>query len=272
MATPQALRTRPDCRNAEISDRRTKASSPNIEREPTLIEELPNDATVLVAAMPGELKPLTRSWAALATVEGVIGFQHPSATIFAFYGGMGASAATRAFARAHQVCHPVSLYSVGWAGSLSPQIAAGKVLRPDSVRDLATGETYTCAATEWATHGLLLTARRVAVREEKQRLANTYTGANAVDMEAATLARLAQANDIPFRAIKAVSDTVDEDLPDLNPFITPQGQFANARFLAHVAIRPRHWSALANFGKQAALAAANLCDSIAAELGIEKPR
>lgn len=222
--------------------------------------------------MPGELKPLTRSWAALATVDGVSGFQHPSATIFAFYGGMGAAAATRAFSRAHQVCRPVTLYSVGWAGALATEDVPGKVLRPNFVRDLATGETYACAPTEWATHGLLLTARRAAIREEKHRLAVTYTGARAVDMEAATLARLAQANNIPFRALKAISDTLDEDLPDLNPYITPQGQFATGRFIGHVALRPPLWSTLARFGKQASLAAANLCDSIAAELGIERPK
>ena len=32
-----------------------------------------NDAIVIVAAMPGELKPLVRSWAALETVDGVDG-------------------------------------------------------------------------------------------------------------------------------------------------------------------------------------------------------
>lgn len=231
-----------------------------------------NPAVVLIAAMPGELKPLTRSWAALETVNGVHGFQHPSNTLFAFHAGMGAAPATRAFARAHQVCRPTTIYSAGWAGALSSIIHAGKVLRPDTVRDLATGETYACAPTEWVTHGLLLTTRRVATREEKHRLAATYTGARAVDMEAATLARLAHAANLPFRALKAISDTLDEDLPDLNPFVTSQGQFATGRFLAHVALRPRHWSTLARFGKQAALAAANLCDTLAAELGIEKPK
>ncbi len=237
-----------------------------------MIEELPNEAIVLIAAMPGELKPLTRSWASVATSNGVEGAQHPSNTIFALHGGMGAAAATRAFSRAFELCRPTAIYSAGWAGSLDAETRAGTVLRAEAVRDLATGENYRCAPTEWKTHGLLLTARRVAMREEKQRLATTYDGARAVDMEAATLARLARAHDLPFRAIKAVSDTLDEDLPDLNPFVTPEGRFATPRFIAHMALRPRYWPVLVQFGKQASLAANNLCDSLAGELGIEKPK
>ncbi len=231
-----------------------------------------NPAIILVAALPGELKDLTRSWAALETVDGVHGFQHPSNTIFAFHAGMGAAPATRAFRRAFQVCQPTAVYSVGWAGSLRGETPAGSTLRPESVLDLATGESFACAATNWSSRGVLLTARRVAPREEKNRLAAAYPAARAVDMEAVTLARLAAAHNLPFRVVKAISDTVDEDLPDLNPYITAQGQFATGRFIAHVVLRPGLWPVLSRFGKQSALAARNLADTLAAELGIEKPR
>ena len=227
-----------------------------------------NDAIVIIAAMPGELKPLVRSWAALETREGVDGWQHPSAPIMAFCGGMGAAAAMRAFARARQVCEPLQLLSVGWCGALREDLDPGAVIRASMVRDLNTGEMYPAEGTG----GLLLTSTRVAVQEEKHRLARTYEGAVGVDMEAATLARLALANGLGFRALKAVSDTLDEDLPDMNPFVTTAGQFATARFIAHVATKPRYWSSLAQFGKQAKLAAENLCAAIADEIGIERPR
>lgn len=231
-----------------------------------------NPAIVLIAAMAGELKHLTRSWAALESVDGVHGFQHPSNTIFAFHAGMGAGPATRAFRRAFDVCQPMAIYSVGWAGSLRTETPAGSTLRPEVVLDTATGESFACAPTNWTARGTLLTARRVAMREEKTRLAGAYVTARAVDMEAATVARLAAARNLPFRCVKAISDRVDEELPDLNPYITPQGQFATARFIAHVALRPPLWSVLSRFGKQSALAAKNLGDTLAAELGIEKPR
>ena len=231
-----------------------------------------NPAVVLIAAMPGELKHLTRSWAALESVEGVHGFQHPSNTIFAFHAGMGASPATRAFRRAFDVCQPTAVYSVGWAGSLRAETPAGSTHRAEAVLDVSTGETFGCAPSHWPTRGVLLTGRRVADRKEKGRLAAAYPTARSVDMEAATIGRLAAARNLPFRSVKAISDTVDEDLPDLNPYITPQGQFATARFIAHVALRPPLWPELSRFGKQSALAARNLADTLAAELGIEKPR
>lgn len=227
-----------------------------------------NDAIIIIAAMHGELKPLVRSWAALETREGVDGWQHPNGPVMAFCGGMGASSATRAFARARQVCEPVQLLSVGWAGALREELLPGTIVKPSTVRDLNTGEMLSAQGSG----GLLLTATRVAVREEKHRLARTYDGAVAVDMEAATLARLAEAHDLRFGAIKAISDTLDEELPDMNPFVTLDGQFATRRFIAHVAVRPVHWKALARFGKQAALAAENLCAAIADEIGIERPR
>ena len=227
-----------------------------------------NDAVVIIAAMSGELKPLVRSWAALETRDGVDGWQHPSAPIMAFCAGMGAGPATRAFARARQVCEPVQLLSVGWAGALREDLDPGAIVRASMVRDLNTGEMYSAEGTG----GLVLTSTRVAVREDKHRLARTYDGAAAVDMEAATLARLALAHGLGFRAIKAISDTLDEDLPDINPFITNAGQFATARFIAHVATKPRYWSALAEFGRQAKLAAERLGDAIADEIGVDRPR
>ena len=231
-----------------------------------------NPAVVLIAAMPGEIAPLMRSWAALATVEGVAGYQHPSNTIFAFHAGMGATHATRAFARAQQVCEVRAVYSVGWVGGLVDSAHAGNVLRADAVRDLATGEVFRCTPSEWASHGTLLTARRVAAREHKLELAGRYPDARMVDMEAATIGRLAAAHNLPFRCVKAVSDALIDELPDLNPFVREDGTFAQVNFAVHVALRPRHWADVARFGKQAKLAAANLCDSLAGELGIEKPR
>ena len=235
---------------------------------PALRNQTVNDAIVIIAALPGELKPLVRSWAALETREGVDGWQHPNAPIMAFCGGMGANAATRSFARARQVCEPSQLLSVGWAGALREDLLPGTIVKPDMVRDLNTGAMMPVHGSG----GLLLTSTRVAVREDKHRLAGTYDGAVAVDMEAATLARLADAHDLHFRAIKAISDTLDEDLPDMNPFVTSTGRFATGRFVAFAATRPQYWKTLMRFGKQAALAASNLCAAIADEIGIERPR
>lgn len=227
-----------------------------------------NDAIVIIAAMPGELKPLVRSWAALETREGVDGWQHPNGPIMAFCGGMGARAATRSFARARTVCEPVRLISAGWAGALRSEMPAGAVVRASLVRDLNTGENFASGGDS----SLLLTSARIAGREEKRRLARTYDGSVAVDMEAAVLARIATAHDLQFLAMKAISDTLEEDLPDMNPYLREDGTFATGRFVAKVATQPKYWGVLARFGKQAHLAAERLCAALADEIGIERPR
>lgn len=225
-----------------------------------------NEAIVIIAAARGELLPLTRSWAALKSHNGVDGWQHPSRSIFALYGGMGADAATRAFAHASHICTPVFLFSVGWAGALNDDLRPGDVLEATDILNTQTGEQYSLGPQlDPATNEqkLLLTTQRVAAREEKINLAARYPGAMMVDMEAATLARLALANGIPFRSIKAISDALHTDLPDLNPFISAFGQFQTARFAAHAALRPRLWPVLSDFGKHASVAAKNLCATLA---------
>ncbi len=223
-----------------------------------------NDSTVLIAAMRGEVSPLVHRWAALGTESGVDGWHHPSAPVLVLYGGMGANAVTRAFSRALQLARPIAIWSVGWAGALQAGTEAGSVLWPSAVRDLRTGESFlTTSGT-----GLLLTSPLVATHAEKDRLSRTYGGSVAVDMEAATLARLSTAHGIPFRAAKAVSDTLEEQLPDMNAFVRDDGSFATARFVLSAAMQPRSWAALSRFGRQARLAAANLCDALERELGV----
>jgi len=87
-----------------------------------------------------------------------------------------------------------------------------------------------------------------------------------VDMEAATIARLALAKGIPFYCLKAVSDDMDASLPDLNPFVSTDGRMRMAPFLAHVAVRPRSWAGLARLGRNSDLAAQHLADVIRAWL------
>jgi adenosylhomocysteine nucleosidase len=68
-------------------------------------------------------------------------------------------------------------------------------------------------------------------------------------MEAATVARLAQIRGIPICCFKAVSDSPDANLPDLNPFIDATGQMLMLKFLMHVSVRPRFWRPLMTLGR-----------------------
>ena len=72
---------------------------------------------------------------------------------------------------------------------------------------------------------------------EKARLARSF-GASMVDMEAATVARLAQAKGLGFRAIKGVSDGYEFELSALAEFEGERGSFRTGAFAAYTAVRP----------------------------------
>ncbi len=217
----------------------------------------------IIAALPGELKPLVKGWQRIASnAAGVKKWtlSRGEDTWIAVCAGMGADAARRAYANAASDGPLNMLLSVGWAGSLHPEVGPGTVHIPTTVIDSQTGEQF--LLTEGGRRSRLVTTVRVADSAEKARLAATYPGAVLVDMEAATVARIAEMHGIPFLCIKGVSDAVGADLPDLNPFIDQKGHMRLAGFLLHVALRPRYWPSLLHLGKNSTRAAEGMRDLI----------
>lgn len=176
--------------------------------------------------------------------------------------GMGAQRASFAV-EAALATGPVSeIISVGWAGACDSGISVGKVLRPSTVVDVRTGERFQCIDGDGNT---LATVAAFAGLEEKRQLNAAY-GATAVEMEAATVARLAEARGLPFRAIKAISDEADFELRGIGQFHTADGQFREAAFGLHVALRPWLWGAVFQMARGSKLAAENLCAELAREI------
>jgi adenosylhomocysteine nucleosidase len=108
----------------------------------------------------------------------------------------------------------------------------------------------------------LLTTARVADHDEKLKLSAAYPDCVLVDMEAATIARLAAARNIPCYCFKAVSDAIGHRLPDLTPFIDSAGQFHTGKFALWSVFRPRYWRNLAQFGDNSRKAAENLAKTV----------
>ena len=217
----------------------------------------------IIAALPGELKPLVKDWQRVATKTAGTKkwiFSRQQDTWIAVCSGMGADAALRAYAAAVSDGPVDMLLSVGWAGSLHAEVLPGTVQVPTIVIDAQTGEQF--SLTEGKRKWRLVTAARVVDDAEKTRLAATYPGAVLVDMEAATVARVAEMHGIPLICIKGVSDAAGATLPDLNPFIDRRGQMRMARFLTYIAVRPRYWPSLLHLGKNSARAAEAMRDLI----------
>jgi adenosylhomocysteine nucleosidase len=141
---------------------------------------------------------------------------------------------------------PSLLISVGLAGACSSELRPGDVAFAREVVDTLTGERFATADSD--AKYTLATASEIASAKEKQRLFASY-GAAMVDMEAATVARLALAHGIPFRAIKAISDAHDFELAALSRFADRQGQFRTAAFALHTAVRPHAWGKTMQLGR-----------------------
>jgi len=214
----------------------------------------------IIAAMPGELKPLVRGWPHSSRNDVHFWARRDSEEEWiAACAGAGQQAAARAFA-AIEEGGPVDLvFSVGWAGALTPELAPGTAHNVAGVIDIRTGERFRCDA--GAGELWLVTSPRVAGAAEKQRLAAAY-GAGLVDMEAAGVARLAQMRGIPFYCIKGISDGYTDQLPDFNRFISANGKIRLIRFILFALLRPWYWLALARMGENSRVAAESIEESI----------
>jgi adenosylhomocysteine nucleosidase len=211
----------------------------------------------IIAALPGELKPLVRGWQRMPVPRGsgldLWQQQRGQDLLTAACGGMGSSAAMRAFTAAEHAGSLDVVFSIGWAGALTAETSPGSCYVVSEIIDTQTGERF--AAAHGAAFGnRLVTTGHVALEAEKQRLAASYA-AKLVDMEAATIARLAQMRDIPMYCCKGVTDGLKHPLPDLNDFINVAGKMEMGRFLAHVAVRPQYWSSLMKLGRNGAKSA-----------------
>jgi adenosylhomocysteine nucleosidase len=214
----------------------------------------------IIAALPGELKPLVRGWP--TSSRGNIHFwaqRNEEEEWIAACAGAGQAAATRAFA-AIEDGGPIDLvFSYGWAGALTSNLASGSAHNAAGVIDARTGERYNCdadAGPHW-----LVTSPIVANEAEKQRLSTAYPAKfplALVDMEAAAIARLALMRGIPFYAIKGVSDGFHDRLPDFNRFIRPDGQFDLTAMVLFSILRPWHWHSLMRMGENSRKASHNM--------------
>ncbi len=211
----------------------------------------------IVAAMPAELRPLVREWPRTDHVfVGQVGHNE----CFAACEGMGAAGATRAFAALRATAGELdAVVSYGWAGAITCGIKPPEVLTVGEVIDARTGERFFTDSPHRGPGAplRLVTLDHVATQPEKRPLAERYH-ASLVDMEAATVGRLARAHGWSFLCLRGISDGATDPLPDLNPFITHNGRFRTAAFALGAALRPASWSALAALGRNSRAAAEGL--------------
>ena len=190
----------------------------------------------IIAALPREVAALVRGTAPDARLKrsGIYLYRLPTALVVC--GGMGTVRVTLAVKAALDASPLTTLISAGLAGGCDPGVPVGSVVESRTIVDAQSGVRFT-AVSGTAT---LVTTHSIASVKEKQRLFASY-GASVVDMEACTVARLAEINQLSFRAIKAVSDAHDFEASSLSRFASPRGHFRTGAFALHTALRPHRW-------------------------------
>lgn len=228
------------------------------------LKYLPLKRIAIVAALERELQPLIKSWQSKKIPhEGRDFLFYESSYAVAVCGGIGPEAGGRAAQAAVANYSPELLITAGLAGALVPELHAGETIFPAMVVDARDGSRSETAiqnarlGNSPLARTVLVSSPEIASATEKQRLGKAY-GAQAVDMEGAAVARVAEVNGIPFIAIKAISDEVEFELPEMANFIQ-DGRLRTGLFTLHIALRPWLWLRVARLARNTKLASENLC-------------
>jgi adenosylhomocysteine nucleosidase len=165
--------------------------------------------------------------------------------------------------------------STGLAGALRSAYRPGDILAARLVREV--GESVAVAA-----HGELLaaavncgarqierfaTSRTVVASAEQKR--DLESQAEAVEMESYTILAEAARYGVPAVAVRAISDTVDFDMPyDFERVRDVHGEIRIGGIISQVLRRPSGLPALLAFGRDCRLAARGLADFLDAYTGM----
>jgi adenosylhomocysteine nucleosidase len=188
------------------------------------------------------------------------GFLGQTAVLLAANGPGGANA-LGALEAAGRVATIGAILSTGFAGALAPELEVGDVFLAETVLEFNTGVEYPvklpeCA--ESAARGRLVTMDSVA-QDAATKARLRQIGADAVDMETAALVRAAQARQLPFYCVRAVSDDARTSFEvDFNAARRSDGTFSGWRIAAQAGLSPRRWRHLMDLKQAGEQASRNL--------------
>ncbi|HEV7613297.1 MAG TPA: hypothetical protein VGO37_15555 [Steroidobacteraceae bacterium] len=163
-------------------------------------------------------------------------------------GGMGGALAAIA-ARKLVDAGAIRLVSFGLAGGLDPALSAGTVVLPNAIVSCAGARFVTSpqwreqlsiavASQRIVAAGNLLTTSTPIDSVADKAAAFRETGAVAVDMESLAVAQVADANRLPFVAMRVIVDTAADALPRAVAGASRAGQLSIGRFIGGLAMAP----------------------------------
>jgi adenosylhomocysteine nucleosidase len=155
---------------------------------------------------------------------------------------------------------PKWIVSAGFSGAVVSHLRVGDHILADEVCS-ADG---VCWPTTWPTvsdsypRGRLFTVPNIVGTPEEKRRLGGRSGAMAVDMETAVVARLCSKAGVPFGCLRAISDDVDTQLSESLLTLLQDGVVRPARLLTAILRRPALIGELMRLGAHTRKAASNL--------------
>jgi adenosylhomocysteine nucleosidase len=186
-----------------------------------------SESIAIVYALREELKPLLKEGKILAKIllkPAVLQQAEFRGKNLVFcQTGVGMNLAHEGVEKLLSHFQPTLILSVGYAGATHPELKTGDLLFANEIRSEA-GDRFDVGAMPLLEQiireeqipyriGPLLTLWKMADRETKKNAGQS--GALAVDMETAAAAAVAAKKEIPLLSLRAVFDTVDDELPFL---------------------------------------------------------
>jgi adenosylhomocysteine nucleosidase len=193
---------------------------------------------LFVAAVPREFEGMLSRASEVRPADVPVGFARRARLggneVLMAAGGMGWKQAARAAAAA-EVFRPEVIVSTGFCGALDESLTLGDVVSATAV---VGADTEYPAIPLGPRTGVIVSIDRVArTAVEKQELRKT--GAFAVEMEAAAVARTAAERAIPFYCVRAVTDLAGESLAnDFNRALREDGHLDTMIILRGALCRP----------------------------------
>jgi adenosylhomocysteine nucleosidase len=142
-------------------------------------------------------------------------------------------------ARAQRFESAALVISAGVCGALSPDLAEGDLVVPETVLS-GTRRQTTVLMPELRRAGSLVTVDEIVATPEQKARLWVETGALACDMESAAILEWAAAHGLRGAVVRGVSDRASRGVPsDLAAVVEPDGRVRTTRAVRAVRARPR---------------------------------
>jgi nucleoside phosphorylase len=222
-------------------------------------------AVVILAPMRSELRPVLKALTARRASVGDVPAHRGRAgrrEVVVGLIGVGPAAARAATDRLLTALddHGTAVAHVvvsGIAGGIAEDLEVGDMVVPAAVMDLASGRSYRAAPVPGHANARTVATVGELILDPARLATMAADGIDVLDMETAAVAEVAESRQIPWSAVRVISDRPRDGLLDegIMTMLRPDGSVDPLAALKHIATHPSRLPKLARLGRDAGAAA-----------------